>query len=512
MAIALAALMGAGSLWAADWKWELSTERYRQLDVFQRAQYDKAAKLLQQNSFKAAASEFEKFKVQFPDSPALPYVLFLHGYCLHQGKVRNQAIKVYHEVLDYFAGEADAAAAAKYFMGLAHLDNGETRQGLLSMKEMVEEEKYRTHPLACGALARLAENHYRNKEFGLAAKYWKQAYDDFRKTNHTEAANARAALITHYIKTRDAASYDAWIVPPAQRDDAEHRKRVAIAWIEQGHNSIFPWHLGQYEKPDQKERIEAMKACYDYFASAKPWFAKTNDLWNYYTRALSFLCQHYQDKKTRDPVVDEAVALIKQVQDKKDANQRYGWLVDRLREGNDTARARYCIGLITDPPMAAYKESEVLTHEQKWNEAVALLQRVEAMGNEYWKGAAMERRAWIYKDALQKYETAIQIYRQINKAPWTLWQIQECYMRWGKLNDAVTTLSEIENSFPSDAPRAAWHKAHYYSNAKEDKKAIAQARKILKAYKGAPEASQAHQLLEKYGIATGGGVFEDEEK
>ena len=42
------------------------------------------------------------------------------------------------------------------------------------------------------------------------------------------------------------------------------------------------------------------------------------------------------------------------------------------------------------------------------------------------------------------------------------------------------------------------------------KKAIAQARKILKAYKKSHEASLAHQLLEKYGIATGGGVFEED--
>ena len=36
---------------------------------------------------------------------------------------------------------------------------------------------------------------------------------------------------------------------------------------------------------------------------------------------------------------------FKKIQDKKDANGRYGWLVDRLREAGDYPRAHYCIGL-----------------------------------------------------------------------------------------------------------------------------------------------------------------------
>jgi len=502
-------------LWAADWKWDLPVARYRQLDLFQRAQYDKAAKLLQENNPQAAASEFEKFKIQFPDSPALAYVLFMRGYCLHLAKTRNAAIKTYHEVLDYFADEVAEAAPAKYFMGLAHLENGDTRQGLACLREMLASEAYAKHPLAASALARLAEHHWRNKEAEQAIKLWKQVVRDFAKAAHSEANQARDNLIACYIKSKDYAGYQAWLIPtgddvPKDYDEAKHRVWMAQQAMDKAHHHIFPGHTGHYNQFQHEERVEAMRACFAYFKSQKPWFDKAGATWDYLSRALSFLTTHFGDKKERDPVVDEMVGMVKKVQDKAEANGKYAWIVDRLREGNDTARARHVIGLIADPPLAGYKEAELLIHETKYKDAVAKLEQVEAMGNPQWAATAQERKAWVYKDCLANYDAAIKIYRQINKPPGTLWAIQECFIRWGKLDDAINTLSEIENSFPEDASRAAWHKAHYYHQANQGKKAIAQARKILKAYKASREASQAHQLLEGYGVATGGGVFEEE--
>lgn len=512
---ALAMLLGAAELWAGEWKWELPVARYRQLDVFQRAQYDKAAKLLGDNSPQAAASEFEKFKVQFPESPAIPYILFMRGYCLHQAKQRNQAIKAYHEVLDYFADEVADAAPAKYHIGLAHLENGDTRQGIACLREMLANEAYAKHPLAGSALARIAEHHWRNKEADQAVKLWKQIAKDYRQTNPREAAEARDNLLTYYIKSKDCAAYAAWSEPagdarPKDFDEAKHRASIAIQVIEKAHHHIFPGHTHHYNQFEQQERAEAVRACFAWFKAQKPAFDKAGRTWDYLTRALSFLTTHLGDRKERDPVVDEMVGMVKKVEDKADANGRYAWMVDRLREGNDVLRARYIVGLIADPPLAAYKDSELLNHEGKHKEAVARLEEIEKMGNPQWAATAQERKAWVYKDCLHNYEAAIKIYRQVNKPPGTLWAIQECFIRWGKLEDAITTLSEIENSFPSDAPRAAWHKAYYYHQANQAKKAIAQARKILKAYKTSREASQAHQLLEGYGVATGGGVFDEE--
>src|SRR5688572_33114968 len=127
---------------AANWQWQLSPERYKGMNAFERAQYDKAAALVTAGNFAAAASEFEKFKVQFPDSQNLPYVIFMRGYALHNAKNRHTAIKVYQEVLDYFADQVEDAAPALYHMGVAHLDNGDTLKGLQCMKTLVEDPRY----------------------------------------------------------------------------------------------------------------------------------------------------------------------------------------------------------------------------------------------------------------------------------------------------------------------------------------------------------------------------------
>ena len=506
---ALALLLAAVPALAKDWTWQLPAARYRELSVFQRAQYDKAAKLVEQSNYKAAAGEFEKFKVQFTDSPVLSYVLFMRGYCLHQAKFRNKAIKVYHEVLDYFGDDVDDAAPALYFMGTAHIENGDVRKGMACMREMADDEDYRLHPLAAGALLRLGDNFLKNKQPAQALKYWKQAVRDFQKTNHTEANKARQKVLTHYIKSKNYAGLDAWLVTAENRDDPQHRKRVAQSVMQTARN-IFAHHVRHhYSRFQQKEKQQAMKACFQYFRAARKWYEKTDSRWHYYEQALTFLSQCYRDKPTRDTLVDELVAIVKGYTDKKQANAACAWIVDRLREAGDYLKARMCIALIDDPPLAAYKEHELLAQQHKWKGAVALLAQIEKMGDAAWAERALTQHANILKDHLAQYDKAILLYHQLARPPWTLWQIQDAYLRWGKLDKAIQTLSEIENSFPDEASKAAWHKALYYDEAKERKKAIAQARKILKAYKKSAESSLAHQLLEKYGIATGGGVFDE---
>jgi tetratricopeptide (TPR) repeat protein len=505
----LAGLASAGA--PKEWHWQLSTERYKQLNVFERAQYDRAAKLLEDDNYAAAATEFEKFKVQFPESPALPSVLVLRGYCLHLGKFRNKAIKAYAEVLDYFADQPEAAAPATYFTGVAHVENGDIRKGLQVLKQMVDDPRYQKHMLAAGGLRRLADNYFENKEYDLAIKYWKQTVKDFGQTNPWEAPRARDNVTVYYIKNKEYASYNAWLLNDENKDKPEAHKWMGTNVIDLGRQA-FAWNSGHYNNFQQKERTEAARACYEYFQTKKPWFEKTKDLWTYYDRAVTFLAQCYQDKKERDKVVEDAVTLIRTEQDKAQANNKYAWLVDRLREGGDYLRALYCAQLIADAPFAAYKQYEVYHAQSKWNEALGRLMDIEKMPNKEWAYRAMDQRARVYRENLGQYDKAIELYRQISQPPRTLWDIQDCYMRWGKLDEAITTLTEIENSFPTDAARAAWHKAHYYDQANQSKKAIAIARKILKAYKASPEASRAHQLLEKYGVPTGGGVFEGEQQ
>jgi TolA-binding protein len=508
LVLAAATLIAAEAV-GASWTWHLAAARYRGLNAFERAQYDKAANLLKNKNPEAAANEFEKFKVQFPDSSVLSYVVFMRGRCLHDARHRNRAIKVYTEVLDYFGDNIEDAAPALYYMGLAHFDNGDLRDGFECMKEMVEDEDCREHPLAAGALRRLADEHWRREEKALAVRYWKQVIDDFGDQNRSETEAAFRNVTRYYIGELDYTGYESWLVDDKNKDSARHRKWVTQNAMDRA-CELFGGKSRRYGNFARDRKKRDVAGFYAYFKTRRKWYEKTKDLWSYYGKALSFVMSHHKDAKERESLIDEIVVYIRKLPDGRDANNKLCWISDRLRDAGDLGRARHCISQIKgDRPLSAYKEYEILTREGKWKTAIALLEAIEKMGDKGWAARALSARAHAYMEALRDYGKAIELYREISKPPGTLWSIQECYKRWGKLKEALATLTEIESMFPDQASRASWYKASYYHEAGDAKKAIAQARKILKAYKKSHEASQAHQLLEKYGIATGGGVFDE---
>ena len=91
-----------------------------------------------------------------------------------------------------------------------------------------------------------------------------------------------------------------------------------------------------------------------------------------------------------------------------------------------------------------------------------------------------------------------------------LWNIQDCYGRLRKWKEQLKVLTELETSFPDQAARAAQHIAMVFQRQKMDKQAIAKCRSIMKVYKKHDVSSWAHQELEKYGKATGGGLIDED--
>jgi len=507
--LAILAMLASVTVLAANWTWELPLDQYKRMDVFQRSQYDKAAALFKKKNYRAAVSEFEKFKVQFPDSDQMPYILFMIGHSQHNDKQRNAAIKTYNEVLDYFGDVIPEASASLYYAGVAHIENGDVRDGMLLLKEMVEDEDYHKHALAAGALRHLADNDWKNGNADDAVRYWKRVVSEFGKTNKREADQARDKVTDHYIKTRNYAAYESWRITDENRADTKHRKSVAQhVWHRAYHNFHGTW--DKYGDFNRDEKKNDMQACHDWFLSQKTWYEQEDDQWGFYNNALLFAAHRLHDRPETKRLLDEVVPSLRKLTDQKIRNDRFAWLADRLREGQDFDNALYCVTMIADPPLASYKEYEILGAKGKWDAAVKRLQDIENMGNTDWAARALGERARVYKDVLRKYEEAIVLYQQLNNPPHNLWAIQECYRRWGKLKEALVVLSEIENMFPDHASNAAWHKASYLSEAGELERAVAQARRILKVYPKSSASSKAHQFLEKHGIATGGGVVEND--
>ncbi|HEY3325293.1 MAG TPA: tetratricopeptide repeat protein [Planctomycetota bacterium] len=517
--ICLSVAGGEKRIPTAQWTWSLAGERYKKLSVFERAQYDKAATFFKNNDFRAASAEFEKFKVQFQDSASagtLAYTSFMHGYCLHQAKDRNAAIKAYNDVLDYFKTEYEDAAAALFFKGIAFLDNGETKKGLQCMQQMVEDENLRYHPLAAGALRRLAENYWKQKQTEQAIKYWKQVCEDFWRANPEEAKEARNSVTAWYLQQGDYTGYEKWLINDENRENANHRRWVAQQAYEV---SIGVFDQNNYGPLKKDAQLKDARAFLAWHKSQKSWFEKDGQLWPYYDHTINFLLHRLADKKDRDEQIGEVSAWLKTMRDaakdevaKNDVFNKFSWLVDRLCEMGDWTQAQFCADSINQPQLSAFKNAEILMRRQKWPEAIARLDDLEKSATDVsWQIRAKEERARIYRENTGEYEKAIKLYHEIDKPPGTLWCIQDAYKRWNKQKEALTTLTEIENSFPDQAPQAAWRKAQYLEEAGDKNGVIAQCRRILKIYKAANEASPAKQLLRKYITQTGGGVFEEDQ-
>ncbi|MHC4885473.1 MAG: tetratricopeptide repeat protein, partial [Planctomycetota bacterium] len=455
-------LLLGGAAWARGWTWELPGQRYKGLNQFERSLYDKAANAFRGKHFRQAASLFEKFKIQFPESSELGYVVFMRGYSLHQDRKRHTAVKVYQECLDYFGDDVEIASVSLYFMGIAHLEIGSKKDGLECMQELAEDEELNKHPLVAGALLRLADNYGKNNEPVKRIEKLKQVVRDFSKKSPSEASTARDGVTAYYVKLMDYAGYTTWLVNAENKDNVRHMLWVYENAWNAAHNGYRHWWRKEYQLK-KKEKAKAVKAFLTFFAQSQSWYAKAKRDWNYLEKLVSFVSANVGGVE-RDNTIDQALAFIGKTwkDDAKTANGKYAWVSDRLAEISQWPKAKYCLTKITDTLYRTWKEQELLQRQKKYADAAAKVQELIKSGDKAWVGKAESTWAGLYHRHLGKYDEAIKIYQQLNKPPSTLWNIQDCYYRKGSMQKALATLTEIENFFKKDAPNAAFQKATYY--------------------------------------------------
>lgn len=484
-------------------------DRYKIMTHPERAQYDKALRLLWAWKFGRAAPEFEKFTLQFEDSAGLSFAMLMRARALHLGNKRNTAIKVYDETLDYFEEDAVVAAPALYFKAMALLKNGDTLKCLAVLRRMVEHKDYRKHPLAAGALRQLADHYWKHNKRDLAVRHWKQVVRDFSRSNGHEANRARGMVAHHYVLSNDFEGYERWRIDKEKAGDPGHLWAVAHETFHAA-NATFDPHSPRYKGGKHAKRRADMQAAYKYLASRRQLYEKTGRHLDYLGTSIWFARHRLGDAKLVASLLDEMVARVRS---KKRGNDRDGecdWVIQRICEYAEVERAFSLLPLISNRDRADRIRLGLLGRQRKWPEYLALLKAIESKGDAATKAWVLWQRVGVYHRHLGKYAEAVKLYHQIGNPPRTLWLIVECYQAQGKTKEALVQLAEIEGSFASDAPRAAWAATTILHRAKNKKMAIAGARRILKVYPKSGEASAAHQLLEGYGIKTGGGVIDED--
>ncbi len=517
--LSASATASAGETPAQPWRWELAPERAKALNNFERAQIEKGAKLYAAGDHRAAAGEFEKYKVQFQDSASpdmLAYANLMQGLCLLAAKDRNAAVRVFSDVLDYFADDIDDAGAALYFKGRAQIDSGDKRKGLESFQKMADDPGYRFHSLAAGAMRELADNLLRTGKDEQALALYRQVALDFAQANSEEARHARNALMNRALSTRAVDAYVTWIAATGNPEDPRWRVTIldelrhSAGWAFQGDGRVMP---------DAQARKEALGDFTTWFIQQKPWYDKAALEWWYFDHLFNVYCAVGGWNKERiDQLSDQVMAHLKaafEANSGKPAGRDhvlncYSWLVDRLIQLGLHDRALATAEAIPHPPIAGIKAFEAEMHAGKTSGIIGRLEAVENDPNAGgWATRATELKARWYKDRAGDYEKAIAAFQDLANPPGNLWEIQDCYRRWGKAKECYATLDEIEASFPDVAARAAWQKVQYLQQDGDQTGANRKAKIIVKKYRGSGEASAAHELLDHQGINAGGGEFEE---
>ena len=520
---------------------ELPQKKFIKLNVFERAQYKKAYALVVKRNYKAAIDEFEKFKQQYPDNSQMAYVVFMKAYCLHQAKQRNKAVKVYNEVLDYFGDDILYAGASLYYMAQAHFDNGDIKSGLKAFKEMAEDEDYQKHALAAGAFRYLAENRLKNKKVSEAVKYLKLIVVNFVKENPREALIALNELCDYYILMKQISNYESFVKEHIKQEKEYH---IVLTVTERMKNVLrfndtSKWI--RYTKFTTKEKGELLKRYLTYYRGKKAAFKDRE--WTYHSRLLDFLSQYgaaeavlalknaevyiktIKEEKKRDSYYSSfietlvryrlegrfnlAVNLASKIKDPVLKQGRYSRIIDYMIRDGKSEAALVLLGRLSDKTLALWKKVSIYNSQKKYDNSITTMDQI-AKDDPKQELAVKQRKAGLYHGRMKKYAEAIKLYREVGKPPSSLWSIADCYHKMGNIKMAVGTLTEVENAFPDNAPEAALRKTRIYHGAKNKKMTISTARRILKMYPKSSASSQAHQILEDYGISTGGGVIEEE--
>ncbi len=331
---------------SAAWDWKLPPELYKTLNITKRRQLDQAAELFakgihphtpakdKRRLLKTSLLEWKKIRVQSGqslDDSTLAYVIFMQAHSAYYAKNRFEAINTYTEVVDYFPNEIWIVVPAIHFTAEAHFANGDKLMGYKSLKKIVDDKDYRKHPLAAGAIQRMADNHWDNEEMKKAVEYWALVWENFRDSPLQEAKNAAATslqkVINYYIVTKEYANLEAIL---AKRDAAKAAPTATPETKLNTQCSTFRWVVdhasGQFAHPHywpswyfrkifsdsvaKAKMAESKKALMAWYETKRPLFQQANRTWDFEYSQLAFSLAHTVGN--RDAMTKHMMAELKQ--------------------------------------------------------------------------------------------------------------------------------------------------------------------------------------------------------
>ncbi len=541
---------------------------FARLDTFEAIQLEDADKLFTKKDYKGAFAAYRAFSSEFTRSEALPYALLRNGRCLHLLNRRNNAIQAYQDVVDYFPNAVPFAAAALFYQGLAHGENGNDDRKTAVWARMVQNDAYAAQPDSGTALAFLADEMLKAGRHQEAADYqWRTAVN-FRNTNHQAAARARDAVATHYVRHKPDHEKLKQFYTEAGGFDRHHGETDQPEEDVRYWSRVLDLALGTPEEDGQRARV-----CAYWTAKMGDRFAGHDDLRK---RWFDAMLVHEQD---REKWLQRVIAQYKA----GEASMTRVMDICRWMEGLDQARDEFfkresksfiaamsideklkAIGTLSNnhyrlqtqadelfrsignQPMTDSQLHEYGMHASRYEPEETVLRIFARIRDKVAAGRARfdyhtqwEHRgsrehaekaldevpilkkspdhagpklAWTEAELLQRvgrHEDAIQAYRNANRQPDSTWRVIDCLVALGRHPDAVRSARELESLGGDIAPKAALRIADIHKSADDKGREVAQLRQVLVRYPKTGESSQAHLRLENYNVPLVGGESDE---
>lgn len=541
-------------------------EAYKKLDTFEALNLEDADKLYNKKDYKGAVAAYKAYSFEFPKSKATAYVLLRMGRCLHMLEKRNAAIKLYQDVVDYFPDSVRYAAAALFYIGQCHSQNGDEDKQTATWAKMVKDDDYVAQPNSGTALTHLGNAMAKLGRYDEAAQYqWRTAIN-FAQSNPNAAKNARIAVINHYTvrrpnhdklseffevtngfghhhakkKAEEEPRYWSDILLVATRSQNEETREKACAYWTAKLGTKLPenddlrkiWCDAMliHEK-DPKLWRERMDKQFDSKPKDMPRVLKWAGWLGDKKQRASFFATHGRpmissmDLKQRIDLMnrlwhplglhEDILSLLRtfKLQDATDEqiNQIAG-MASRLQTEEEVIRY---FARMKDKEYAIKCRFDYYSAKAGWRDKDAMekaLAQVPTLKKipKYATVALTWREAELLQ-GLGRYEEAIKAYRTANKQPDSTWRVTDCFQFMKNWPKAIETARGLE-TIQATAPQAALRIADIYRAAGDKGREVDQLRLILIRYpKSGRWQSEAHNRLESYGVALKGGINEAED-
>ena len=535
------------------------SKEFSKLDTFEAVALEDADKLFGKKDYKGAFAAYKAYTFEFAKGDALPYVLLRMGRCLHILGKRNTAIKAYQDVVDYFPDDVRYAAAALYYIGQCHAQNGNEDKSIATWARLVKDKDYVNQPRSGSALASLAAVMEKRGNLGEATSYrWRTAVA-FRESNVKASETARKSVVYHYAvrspnhqkllefcnevggfgwrsriaKPEDSPTYWSHVLQTAlnARVEADQKQTACRYWADQ---------MGDRFPDNEAVRISWIAAIRVYEKDAAKWSERMTTQFKLKPvtigRVRAWL-GHYRDDKARAAFYAEhgqsLVASLKNEEKLALANSL--WHPYRMVPEAETVYRSIRTDGMDDEQLknlanfAANFDGEegFLRYVARMKDSLfATRTRFDFYYARSPRNGKMQEKAlaevpvlrkspdhaqaivWPHATLMQwqgQFEEAIKLYQAANQQPNSTWAVIDCRVALKQYDQAIKLTRRLESLGGGVAASACLKAADIYKVAGEKRQEVQQLQLVLRRYPKSSQSSTAHDRLENYGVKIIGG-------